>query len=67
MEVRSLRCVDTAGEPFLRRFEFEDGGRSFLAYVAIGPEASQKTNEQLWNILDSFLICDPASPPGDCL
>ena len=48
-------------------FTFADEGRSFRAYVAFGERASEETQEEAWGILDSLVVCDPASKPGDCL
>jgi len=63
----SSACLANADDILFRVFRFDDGGRSFLAYVAIGNSASAQTREQVWGILDSFIVCDPNSPPGDCL
>jgi hypothetical protein len=60
-------CFANVEDPLLLMFRFQDGGRSFVAYVAIGDAASAGTRREVWQILDSLIVCDPSSPPGDCL
>lgn len=60
-------CLNNVEDLLLRVFRFQDAGRSFIAYVAIGVAASAGTREEVWQILDSLIVCDPSSPPGDCL
>jgi hypothetical protein len=63
----SSACLANADDILFRIFRFDDEGRAFLAYVAIGNSASAETRQQVWEIMNSFIICDPNSPPGDCL
>lgn len=60
-------CLENADRIDLRAFTFSDEGRSFRAYLGYGERASQETREEALAILTSFLVCDPASPPGNCL
>lgn len=60
-------CLDNAEEIFFRMFRFRDEGRSFIAYVAIADSASARTRNEVWQVLNALIVCDPASPPGDCL
>ncbi len=60
-------CLANAEDILFRVFRFEDGGRSFLAYVAINDSASAQTGKDAWGILNSLIVCDRSSPPGDCL
>lgn len=60
-------CLDNAEDVFFRMYRFRDEGRFFYVYVAIGNSASAQTREELWQILNTLIICDPASRPGDCL
>jgi hypothetical protein len=60
-------CLDNADDIFFRIFRFTDEGRSFIAYVAIGDLASEQTRNEVWQVLNALIFCDPASPPGDCL
>lgn len=63
----SAGCLDNAEDISFRMFRFEDEGRSFIAYTAIGNSASAQTRSEVWQILNALMFCDPASPPGDCL
>jgi hypothetical protein len=63
----ATRCLDNLDDLLIRVFRFQDGGRSFIAYVALGDAASARTRRDVWQILDSMIVCDPNSPPGDCL
>jgi hypothetical protein len=66
-ETEAAGCLDNAEDIFFRMFRFTDEGRSFIAYVAIGDSASAQTRNEVWQVLNALIFCDPASPPGDCL
>jgi hypothetical protein len=57
-------CID--GDATLRAFRFQDVGRGFYAYVAIGSEASSERIAEAVEILDNLVVCDEKSPPDDC-
>jgi hypothetical protein len=62
----SAGCLDNAEDISFLMFRFEDEGRSFIVYTAIGNSASAQTRSEVWQIVDALMVCDPASPPGDC-
>jgi hypothetical protein len=48
-------------------FTFSEEGRDFRAYVAFGSDVPGDAKQSAGQVLKSFLVCDPASRPGDCL
>jgi hypothetical protein len=52
-------CLSRPKEFFHRWIQFQDRGRGFYAYVAMGNNASAETRKEAWAILDS-LEFDPA-------
>jgi hypothetical protein len=61
-------CLSRPKEFFHRWIPFQDRGRRFYGYLALGPEATQETAGEAWAILDS-LEFDPgpeAAAPPDC-
>ncbi len=64
---RAAECLDNAEDIFFRMFRFTDEGRSFVVYVAIGDSATAQTRNEVWQVLNALIVCDPASPPGNCL
>lgn len=44
-------------------FQFGEAGRNFHVRVAFGPQATAKTQEEAWSILDSLEI-DPNVRPS---
>lgn len=63
----SVDCLSSGEQLSLEMFTFSEGGRDFRAYVAFGSEVPEETKRSAWQVLESFLVCDPASRPGDCL
>jgi hypothetical protein len=63
----SVDCLSSTDQLSLEGFTFSEGGRDFRAYVAFGSEVPEETKRSAWQVLESFLVCDPASKPGDCL
>jgi hypothetical protein len=63
----SADCLNNAEDVLFRMLRFRDEGRSFIVYVAIGDSTSAQTRNEVWQILNALIFCDPASPPGDCL
>jgi hypothetical protein len=63
----SVDCLLSAAQLSMEGFRFSEEGRDFRAFVAFGSEVPEETKRSAWHVLDSFLVCDPASGPGDCL
>jgi hypothetical protein len=49
-------CLDRPKQFFDRLIPFRDQQRRFYAYVAFGKQASDKTRQEAWMILDSLLL-----------
>lgn len=60
-------CLANVDRLSMQVFTFSDEGRDFRSYVVFGSEAPEDTKRSAWQVLERFLVCDPTSPPGDCL
>lgn len=63
----AVDCLRNADQLSLEMFTFSEEGRHFRAYVAFGLEAPEDARDSAWQVLEGFLVCDPASLSGDCL